>query len=480
MGNGKLQKKQKLSLCRMYRIVLITLVFVVSIYSAFAQLNKKEYKQLIDYVNCKYAIAYISEKSNEIAKEKGGKLYLQDFNKRKDTFEKGVTNLSDINKGIDKTQSKSTSIYEAIKNSANGWGKANVLWKYIDDKKKVYNIKWTSEEAINSAVSLSDDDIKISGKPVNFKSFLRITTSELRAELPAMLTGENTDSNEMESDSEDGGEGEQTHVQVSISNDKIEPVTSGTSNEDIEEDEQLITNKALKQEEQKEMRTKYLLFNSSFLLVIVILVVIVLTYFNRGRILLYLKKLFTENKFNSRSELVALLKQNDELKDTLNDIKKRIQNLEREKAELNNKLNEIEHQLNPLKPQIISPPDKTQQINYMPLIVEPRPTTEKLNPVEPKQLFADAIINSEFHRITEQPNSDTVYELRLFNSLKKATFIVFVGAYQRVIKNADFVDGCDKQKLASPSQNIEVENGIAELNDSGKWRITKKATVKFI
>jgi hypothetical protein len=104
-------------------------------------------------------------------------------------------------------------------------------------------------------------------------------------------------------------------------------------------------------------------------------------------------------------------------------------------------------------------------------------------PVTPssKMLYADSIIGGVFNKITDQPNVDTVFELLLKTpSDKIATFTVYSPAYRRVLRNADFVDGCDKQRINAQPQNLEIENGEATLQDSGKWLITKKAKVKFV
>jgi len=105
-------------------------------------------------------------------------------------------------------------------------------------------------------------------------------------------------------------------------------------------------------------------------------------------------------------------------------------------------------------------------------------------PVTPssKMLYADSIIDGGmFNKITEQHNDDTVFELLLKTpSDKIATFTVYGPAHRRVLKNADFVDGCDKQRLNAQPQNLEIENGEATLQDNGKWLITKKAKVKFV
>jgi len=98
-----------------------------------------------------------------------------------------------------------------------------------------------------------------------------------------------------------------------------------------------------------------------------------------------------------------------------------------------------------------------------------------------KTLYAEAIIDNSLHRITEQPNNDTIFELLLLKPTDKtADLMIFTDAYKRVLKNADFIDGCEKQRINKSPINLEIEKGEAQLQDNGKWQVTKKANVKFV
>ncbi|HPE74626.1 MAG TPA: hypothetical protein PLC80_00975 [Draconibacterium sp.] len=98
-----------------------------------------------------------------------------------------------------------------------------------------------------------------------------------------------------------------------------------------------------------------------------------------------------------------------------------------------------------------------------------------------RTLYADAIINNVLNKVTEQPNADTVYELLLKTPTDKtATLTVYAEAFRRVLKNADFIDGCEKQRVNKSPINLDVEKGEAQLQDDGKWQIVKKANVKFV
>jgi len=98
-----------------------------------------------------------------------------------------------------------------------------------------------------------------------------------------------------------------------------------------------------------------------------------------------------------------------------------------------------------------------------------------------RTLYADAIINGELNKVTEQPNDDTVYELFLKDQANKtAEVTIYSYAYRRVLETPDFIEGCEKQRINNPPNNLQVEKGDAQLQDNGKWQIIKKVSVKFI
>ena len=91
-------------------------------------------------------------------------------------------------------------------------------------------------------------------------------------------------------------------------------------------------------------------------------------------------------------------------------------------------------------------------------------------------LYADAIVDGFFNRVKEAPNDDTVFELCLQNA-QSAVFTIYHFAYQRIIANPSFLEGCDKQVLNN-AQKIEIESeGTAVQQADGKWEILKKPVV---
>jgi predicted nuclease with TOPRIM domain len=137
--------------------------------------------------------------------------------------------------------------------------------------------------------------------------------------------------------------------------------------------------------------------------------------------------------------------------------------------DLNNQLKDWQKRVTELENELTKANDKT------PPVIEP---TKKLDSY--LNLYANAIINGMFfNKVTNQSNDDTVYELTVTSlSDRTAKFTVYKEAYSRVLKNPDFVDGCDKQKLGN--QSIEVEAGEAQKQDNDKWKVTKQAKVKFL
>jgi len=92
----------------------------------------------------------------------------------------------------------------------------------------------------------------------------------------------------------------------------------------------------------------------------------------------------------------------------------------------------------------------------------------------PQSLYADNIINGQFHRVKEQPDEDTIFELILSKAGDvQAKVIVYEPAHKRVIANPAFLEGCEKQILNNATSVTMQREGIAQKDvDIGKWMIT--------
>lgn len=94
-------------------------------------------------------------------------------------------------------------------------------------------------------------------------------------------------------------------------------------------------------------------------------------------------------------------------------------------------------------------------------------------------LYADAIIDGKFNRVTEEPDSRSIFELKLAKAYDtRATVIIYPAAYGRIIANPSFLEGCEKQVLGSTVVTI-IHEGIAQKDSSGKWSLTTIPKVKI-
>ena len=106
-----------------------------------------------------------------------------------------------------------------------------------------------------------------------------------------------------------------------------------------------------------------------------------------------------------------------------------------------------------------------------------KPLTPALE--QPQLLYADAIIDGKFNRVKEQPDDDTIFELKLSNPNKmRANVTIYALAHRRVIVNPSFLEGCEKQILGSTTVTM-LREGVAQKDSSGKWIITTTPEVKI-
>lgn len=105
-------------------------------------------------------------------------------------------------------------------------------------------------------------------------------------------------------------------------------------------------------------------------------------------------------------------------------------------------------------------------------------TPEPPKPAESqKKLFADSILNEVFLRVRQQENDDTLYVLKL-KSETHATFTLYERAYNRVIANTSFLEGCEKQVLGNSSVEI-IREGEAEKGADGKWKVVTPLKIEI-
>lgn len=99
-------------------------------------------------------------------------------------------------------------------------------------------------------------------------------------------------------------------------------------------------------------------------------------------------------------------------------------------------------------------------------------------PVESqKLLYADSIIEGVFSHVREQESDDTVFVLKL-KSESKATITLYELAYNSILANASFLEGCEKQIIGNSSVKI-LREGEAEMVSNGKWRVVSPLKVEI-
>jgi hypothetical protein len=87
--------------------------------------------------------------------------------------------------------------------------------------------------------------------------------------------------------------------------------------------------------------------------------------------------------------------------------------------------------------------------------------------------------NKTFYAVSEQPISDeTIFK---FTELKngKCEFVIYEGAYSKVLADDAFLVGACKVTKTGNSRVIVTEKGIAELTSDSKWVVSEPAKVKF-
>ena len=483
---------------------IISIAFILCGTICSAQNNCAEYEKLVDYVNCYYAEKYISKKIADIKKDTDKK----DFEKYKNALKNSVNSYFDIYVSIDKSVPNSLSVYNALKKFAKYYPKSKMLWQYIDNKKGLFNENWTKTEVIDFLILLSDDEIKISDQKVNFKTFLRKTTNLLKADLQKQIPDNLFIADKV------------IVKQEEIAEKRAKIVENQNNANNPREHKRESKNKTTDTENNKSH-----LSCAWFIFAGMIVVSIWKRKWLKEKAMPFTVKRFTHKEkqmltFEKKQETIEQIS-NDKEKTTIDEtvckcvfnwILKDNQNFTTfSKYILNNE---------PLCSLWVKNSLKHPEIRIM-LEKEFLTTTVKFSPITPSTvdtktdasrdsdlsqnheafnevnsfkgmdnacpvpngnvtasiLYADAIIDGFFNKTKETPNEDTIFELRLQNSLC-ATFTVYHSAKQRIISNPSFLEGCNKQVLNN-TQNVKTESkGTAQRQAAdGKWKIIKKLNV---
>lgn len=95
-------------------------------------------------------------------------------------------------------------------------------------------------------------------------------------------------------------------------------------------------------------------------------------------------------------------------------------------------------------------------------------------------LYADAIVNAKFNQVTSSVDSGTTnFELKVNpQNLNEADITIYKDAYDRMLINHSFLEGCDKQVVNADYSAIKIDNfGKAVKNADGTWLVKQKLRV---
>ena len=417
------------------RILIGIAVIIFCFTKSMAQdITKSDYEKLVDYVNVFYMQKYVDKRIKE-----GDRIftsgYITDYNNR---VRKAWNNaISDNNPPQ----------YNSILKALGGHPNATSLCKYINEKKNNFNGNLGKEGIINGLLFLSDES-------PNFKEYLKSETNQLK-DLLNKLMSNNPDTNDNASSDNNGND----------SNNQAR----GSRNQSTEPYSGKVDEKS-----------------NSYLSILLKIIYIIITcglcflLFNYRKQIKYFWNKFkpSDSTSNNTNEIENIRKQLKELKlenKGLKYLENDNSSLRTEKKQLEQKNRELEKKCQELEKGIQGLTNIENSQKH--IISETRQVEPK--PIQRFCFYADSIINGVFNKISETPNEDTIFELKKTSSAHIAQICIYQEAIKRVIKNPDFVEGCDKQKISLQPQSIEVEAGEATCEE-GKWKINKKVKIRFI
>lgn len=182
------------------------------------------------------------------------------------------------------------------------------------------------------------------------------------------------------------------------------------------------------------------------------------------------KKEFDLQKEDLLRRCNRLENDNKELSRDNQEARSRINKLEEEKNSLYEQYLSISEEMDKYKEEARNRVGKQGTDEREPLSMDAKKDSESV-------LYADAIIDGRFVKVSETPSDDSIFVLNLKDG-SSADFSVYKQAYQRVIANPSFLEGCEKQILGE-TKNIEVVSLGLAIRDvsNGKWRIANKLNV---
>lgn len=216
--------------------------------------------------------------------------------------------------------------------------------------------------------------------------------------------------------------------------------------------------------------------------IIIVITIIILLFIKNRKLYVRTKDLSSElNTSKQQLERNTNIISNNNISDTnnnyivVNELKKQIERLQREISALKNDKDPLKKELSE---QYILSDSGNINTNREEIIEENKNVDVQYTPEHNSfSLYSDFIVDGIFNKVTETPNEDTVYELILDNGNGcSASVIVYQGAYSRILVNKSFIDGCEIQIVGKNEVCVE-ENGLAEKDNNGKWKLVKVPSI---
>lgn len=100
----------------------------------------------------------------------------------------------------------------------------------------------------------------------------------------------------------------------------------------------------------------------------------------------------------------------------------------------------------------------------------------------PRTLYASAANNDGVFIETDDMSKDgkTVYEMKLESENQAVFYVINVPDYTRFFDSLGFLDHATEHEGMGRTRIETIEKGIAQRDTEGKWKVIKKAKIKFL
>jgi hypothetical protein len=403
--------------------------------------SKEQYKKLVDYVNCKYLVAYIDKKISQKHSDISDN-YKQDYNSKN----KSKLDVVSPDKALN---------YDGIKKIIGDFPKGKQLYEYIEKKKGKLDKNWSKDALIEYLLDLPTDLPSKEGD--GFKGYLANETSLLKTDLQKQISDIFFTENQ---------------------------TVENENQEQAEEIVKTLQSNGRNPESAKNFPWYWLIF-AAFIVVVI---------WKRK----WLKERFSSLLSRYKETQTSVIKEAPEIREDKTEKPKKIAlqaedialifklilNDNKKFTEFSNVILQDEQLLSLWVEKSLKYP-KIREMLIRELLSQENAAHTEMHAEKPDvystatsatTLYADSIYDGFFNMIKETPNEEIVFELHLQNA-QNATFTIYHPAKQRIIANPVFLEGCDKQVLAR-DQNVKVINeGAAQRQADGKWKVIRKLNV---